>query len=168
MSGAEVWDAIQRSVGGFWSMTRSQVYQELSKSVTAGWAVDREARFAVTNEGRSQAAQWFEEFALASPRADQVRSSATLTVFFGHYLSADLLARVVREHRLQLERRLDQLRRIEAAVGEDTSLPGATLRRGILNTTAAIEWTDDVTRRVSERLPVGQRTQAPGQGSGRR
>jgi hypothetical protein len=59
-----------------------------------------------------------------------------------------VLGRVVREHRLRLERRLDVLRAIEASLGDDRSLPGSTLKRGILNATSAVAWTDDVLTRV--------------------
>lgn len=149
MSGAEVWDAAERSVSGFWSLTRSQVYQELRRLVDSGFVDEpHTGRFKITGEGRGEVAAWFQHFALDEPRADQLRSAITLTVFFGHYLPGDLLARVVREHRLRVERRLDQLRRIEAALHDDRSLPGSTLRRGILNATVAIDWTDDVLGRL--------------------
>jgi hypothetical protein len=69
-------------------------------------------------------------------------------VFFGHYLPAEVLTRVVREHRLRLQRRLDQLALIEAAFVDDVSFPGATLRRGILNATAVRDWTDEVLARI--------------------
>jgi len=151
LSGAEVWDAVERSVGGFWSMTRSQVYRELRALADTGLAAEREAsgRFAITPSGRDVVRAWFVDFALGEPRDDQWRSAVTLTVFFGHYLPADLLERVVREHRLRCERRLDVLRSIEAALAADRSLPGSTLRRGMLHLAGTVDWTDDVLDRIS-------------------
>jgi DNA-binding PadR family transcriptional regulator len=151
MSGAELWTAIERSVGGFWSMTRSQVYQEI-KRVTGAKLVDEPTtgRYRITDSGRIAVRSWFHDFALSEPRDDQVRSAVALTVFFGHFLPAQLVERVVREHRLRLERRLDQLRRIERSLREDRSLPGSTLVRGVMNTECAIGWTGDVLARLEE------------------
>src|SRR5712691_9226993 len=82
----------------------------------------------LTSAGREAVQSWFHGFALAEPKDDQMRSAVTLTIFFGHYLDPALLTRVVREHRLRLERRLDTLRRIEHALDQDQSLPGSTLQ----------------------------------------
>ena len=149
MSGAETWTAVERSVGGFWSMTRSQVYQELKRLVDDGLVEQPSpGRYAITADGRAAVAGWFRDFALAEPRDDQLRSAITLTVFFGHYLPTDLLARIVREHRLRLERRLEVLRTIEESLHEDRSLPGSTLRRAVVHVNGSIEWTDDVLDRI--------------------
>ncbi len=151
MSGAEVWSTISRSVSGFWNMTRSQVYQEL-KRLTDAALVDQtdDGRYRLTDRGRDSVRAWFRAFALAEPKDDQIRSAITLTVFFGHYLDRDLLVRVVREHRLRLERRLDTLRAIETALEGDRSLPGSTLQRGVAQLRVGIEWTDDVLDRIGD------------------
>lgn len=149
MTGGEVWAAVQRSVGGFWSMTRSQVYAELKK-LTATGLVEQSAptRLSITPQGAQAVRQWFLDFALDEPRDDQVRSAFTLTVFFGHYLPPETLRRVVTEYRVRLERRLEGLRTIERSLVEDRSLPGATLQRALLNLHAAVDWTDEVVRRL--------------------
>src|SRR5689334_21122239 len=87
MTAAEVWDAAERSVGGFWSLTRSQVYQELRRLAAADLVTLDGNRYAITAEGRGAAQQWFHDFATAEPRDESVRSPVTLSVFFGHYLS---------------------------------------------------------------------------------
>lgn len=149
MTGASVWDTAERSVGGFWSMTRSQVYQELKRLTEAGLArTTAGGGFRITAKGKAAARAWFEEMALSEPRDDQLRSPLVLLVFFGHLLPNELLARVVREHRLRYERRLDVLRVIERALDGDTSLPAATLTWGIGYLDAITTWTDDVLRRV--------------------
>jgi DNA-binding PadR family transcriptional regulator len=174
MSGAETWNAVQRSVGGFWSTTRSQVYQELKRLVDEGLAAQPSpGRYAITAGGREAAQVWFQHFAVAEPRDDQLRSPLTLTVFFGHYLTPDLLIRVVQEHRLRLERRLDLLRTIERSLHEDRSLPGATLRRGLRNVATTIEWTDEVLERIYATTPpsdqgVPQRRSRASSGAPRR
>jgi DNA-binding PadR family transcriptional regulator len=149
MSGAEAWSAVERSVGGFWSMTRSQVYQELRKLTAAELVTVADARYTITPNGRAAVREWFNEFALGEPRDEQVRSPIALSVFFGHYLPTDLLERVVREHALRTQRRLDVLQTIDAALENDRSLPGATLQRAILAGKGAIEWTNDVLDRIA-------------------
>jgi DNA-binding PadR family transcriptional regulator len=150
MSGAEVWTAIERSVGGFWSMTRSQVYQELKRVGAAAFTTEATpGRYAITPKGREAVREWFSDFTLRGPREDQLRSPIGLAVFFGHYVSREVLQRVLAEHRLLYQRRLDVLRRIEAALDHDRSLPGSTLHRAILNLGVAIDWTNDVDDRLA-------------------
>src|SRR3954451_22972425 len=69
MSGAEVWSAVERSIGGVWGLTRSQVYAELRKLSAA--ELVRESppgRFSITTAGTEAVASWFRGFALAEPR----------------------------------------------------------------------------------------------------
>jgi hypothetical protein len=66
-------------------------------------------------------------------------------------LPVELLERVVGEHRLRYQRRLDVLNSIAEALDDDQSLPGSTLRRGILAVSGAIEWTNDVLARIRGR-----------------
>src|SRR5881394_390359 len=157
MSGAEIWNAVRRSLGGFWSMTRSQVYAELKKLTADGLAAESyAARYSITLEGQDAVKQWFRDFALAEPADDQIRSPFTLTVFFGHYLPEETLRRVVGEYRLRLQRRLEALQTIERSLADDRSLPGSTLQRALLNLAVAIDWTDDVVLRLeSHREPPG-------------
>ena len=130
-------------------MTRSQVYSELKKlTLVQAVAESAQGRYSITAHGQKAVREWFAVFAQAEPRDDQIRSAFTLTVFFGHYLPADTLRRVVAENRLRLERRLDALRTIESSLSGDSSLPGSTLKRAILNLSGAIDWTDDVFDRL--------------------
>src|SRR5689334_2359685 len=95
MSGAEIWSALEQSVAGFWSLTRSQVYQELRRLTADGLvAVSDAGRYVLTDAGRGAARQWFVDRARGEPREEQLRSPIMLTVFFGHYLPADVLERV--------------------------------------------------------------------------
>jgi DNA-binding PadR family transcriptional regulator len=148
LSGAEVWAALERSVSGFWSMTRSQVYQELRRLADDGLVALQGNRYAITPHGREAARQWFNTFALDEPRDEQIRSPITLSVFFGHYLEGDLLERVVREHELRYMRQLQLLREMSEGLGADRSLPGSTLHRAVLYLEGAIEWTHDVMDRL--------------------
>src|SRR5690242_6549216 len=148
MSGAELWAALEQSVCGFWSMTRSQVYQELRRLTTDGLVAAEQGRYIITDDGRAAAAAWFVDLARAEPRDEQIRSPITLTVFFGHYLPVEVLERVVREHELRYQRRLEALHAIRDALGDDRSLPGSTLQRAILYVAGAIEWSHDVVERL--------------------
>jgi len=158
LSGAEVWSALEQSVAGFWSLTRSQVYQELRRLAADGLvAVSAGGRYTITAAGRDAARDWFVGRALGEPREEQIRSPIMLTVFFGHYLPADVLERVVREHELRARRRLEALRAMQAALGDDRSLPGSTLERATLYLSGAIEWAHDVLDRLQPRARARKR-----------
>jgi DNA-binding PadR family transcriptional regulator len=168
MSGAEVWTGLERSVGGFWSMTRSQVYQELRRLADAELAVvDAAGRYAVSESGRQAAREWFHDFALGEPRDEQVRSPVALTVFFGNYLEPELLERLVREYQLRFERRLQVLRGIEGALEDDRSLPGTTLRRGMFHLEGAVAWTQDVLDRLANKGRPARRVRSGRRASAR-
>jgi DNA-binding PadR family transcriptional regulator len=168
MSAADVWESVDRSVGGFWSMTRSQVYAELRRLADTGLVAADAGRYRITPDGRATAREWFTDFARAEPRDDSLRSPVTLSVFFGHYLPSELLERVVREHQLRYQRRLDTLRTISAALDHDRSLPGSTLQRALFTLGATIEWTRDVLDRIAGARADGERDQPSPQKSRRR
>src|ERR687885_267397 len=79
MTGWQMHEMARASVGGFWTLTRSQIYVEL------------------------------ERLARAQARPDQLRSPLTLLVFFGELLPPALLRRALADHRLLRERRLEEL-----------------------------------------------------------
>ncbi len=162
MTGSELWNALDASVAGFWSMTRSQVYQEVRKLADDGLVTETNGRYRINGSGRVAAKEWFDAFARAEPKDEQIRSPIGLTVFFGHYLPDDVLMRVVGEHELRFRRRLDGMRVIEAAVGDDASLPATLLRRAILMLEGAIRWTEELRVRgsTSRRAPRARRERA--------
>src|SRR3954454_21318326 len=97
-----------------WSMTRSQVYQELRRLHDADLVSTVHGRYSITEPGRQAATAWFKDFALAEPRDEQVRSPIALSVFFGNYLPVEPVSvsgrgRVPRVARPRADRAVDAL-----------------------------------------------------------
>jgi hypothetical protein len=63
----------------------------------------------------------------------------------------------VREHELRAQRRLEALRAMQVALGEDRSLPGSTLQRATRYVSGAIEFAHDVLDRLEPRASGGTR-----------
>ena len=153
MTGWQMHETARASVGGFWTLTRSQIYVELERLAAAGMVTAsgetgprRQQAYAITDAGRSAFADWLARLARAQARPDQLRSPLTLLVFFGELLPPALLRRALADHRLLRERRLEELREVEAALAERDArrLPAAVLRRGIALARLHIHWIDEV------------------------
>jgi DNA-binding PadR family transcriptional regulator len=153
MTGWQLHQTARASVGGFWSLTRSQIYRELERLAADGLAAEvgergsrRQRAYQITDDGRAAFAEWIAALARDQARPDQLRSPLTLIVFFGELLPPDLLRRSLRDHRLLRERRLEQLQAMAASLQpRDTArLPAAVLRRGISLAQLHLAWIDDV------------------------
>lgn len=148
------WDLVaraERTIGAFWSLTRSQVYRELGVMaarglVTAGEAGRRDARpYTLTDQGREAFAAW----AAQGPGEGTVRIPLLLFVTLGRHLEPGLLSRVLREqraHQAALLAEYTALRRALSApaddrVAADPHLP-ATLDYGIAVARATLRWID--------------------------
>jgi DNA-binding PadR family transcriptional regulator len=155
MTGGQVFAAAERSVSRFWNLTRSQVYAELPRLHAAGLiepAGDPGPRSAqpyrVTEAGRRQFAEWIAAFVSAGPREDQLRSPLMLAVFFGGFVPPSRLASLVQEYRSRRERSLAIAQDMLAALGDDTSLPGAALLRRAAFEAVMVDWLGEVLRRI--------------------
>ena len=161
MTGWQVHQTAQQSLARFWSLTRSQIYLELGRLEAAGLVETvgetgpRASRpYRITERGAAAFQQWLEAWVSAGPQDDQVRSPLVLTVFFGSYLPADTLDRLLREYALRHERTLENRRTLLDGLGEEArrSLPAATLLRGIALHEMTLTWLQR-TRRL---LPRGR------------
>jgi DNA-binding PadR family transcriptional regulator len=155
MTGWQLHESARVSVGGFWTLTRSQIYLELERLAAAGLVAvsgetgpRRQQAYAITEAGRAAFADWLGELARSEARADQLRSSLALVVFFGEFLPPDLLRRTLTDHRLLRERRLEQLQAMVDALRPSDSrrLPAAVLHRGVALARLHVDWIDDVLR----------------------
>lgn len=143
MTGWDLLATAQQRIGGFWSLTRSQVYRELTAMAAAGLveAGAREKRdrqpFAITPAGREAFAAWVR----TQPSGETIRFPLLLTVAFGDHLDRATLDALLADQRGYHERRhADYLaRRDEVAPFADRwSL--ATLDFGIRHEQAILDW----------------------------
>jgi DNA-binding PadR family transcriptional regulator len=135
--------AVERSLGGFWNVTRSQIYREL-RSLDAAGLVEpgevgpRDRRpYRITDAGR----RTFREWIARAPGEEVIRFPLLLWVHFMAHVEPGRMRRFLREHELVHLRRLDayeeELRRIPAA---DASGPALTLRFGVEYERAVLRW----------------------------
>jgi DNA-binding MarR family transcriptional regulator len=158
MSGWDLYVTATMSLGRFWNVTRSQIYRELQRLADdglvegAGGSLARERRpYRVTAAGRAAFADWLENWVRAGAREEQLRSPLVLTIFFGEFVPRETLRLLLDDYRVQHQKRLAELRRMESALGPSGPLPAFTLRRGIAYQEMMVRWVNE----LSEFLAVG-------------
>ncbi len=145
-SGYDLAYSIERSIGYFWNVTRSQIYRELhaleeAGYVRAGKAGTRERRpFVRTAAGRAAFEAWIAQM----PPGEIIRYPLLLTVFFGDSLAPEELARILRHHRAQHEARRAEYRKLQDSIKAGhhpgDAMPERTLRFGLLYEDAVLAW----------------------------
>jgi DNA-binding PadR family transcriptional regulator len=151
MTGWQIYEAAVDSVSRFWNLTRSQIYLELGRLAEAGLVVAREERgprdrqpYQITEAGQQAFRAWLAAWASEDPRDEQLRSPLVLLVFFGDYLPPATLLRTLQEYRLRHQRRIERLRAMQGALGEDRSLATATVRRGLAYQELMVRWIEGI------------------------
>lgn len=144
-SGWDLLQTAQRRIGGFWSLTPSQVYRELARLADDGLAEAGEpgprARrvFALTDAGREAFRTWLE----AEPAPEQIRYPLLLTVAFGRHLPPDRLAAILtRQRAVHRERLADHEAALRALPAGADAFARATLDFGIRYERAVLDWFD--------------------------
>ncbi|CAN5118339.1 helix-turn-helix transcriptional regulator [soil metagenome] len=144
------WDLVkvaQTLIGGFWTVTQSQVYRELSAMATAGLvsAGERGARdkrpYELTEDGRAAFAEWVHK----EPGNETIRFPLLLTISFGRHLPPDRLAAIVAGHRERHAERLGDYEQMHAAATASTDPDPyalATLDFGLGYERAVAAWFD--------------------------
>ncbi len=152
MSGWDLVATAEALIGDFWSLTRSQVYRELTAMesaglVTAGPAGPRDRRpYQLTDAGRAAFRKWLEQ----RPGPEQIRYPLLLTIAFGRHLPPGRLATFVADHRGVHEHGLEQYRAIRSEAGDHLdAYASATLDFGIRYETAVLEWIDHLPPEIS-------------------
>lgn len=142
MTGWELEQRAETSIGNFWNLTRSQIYRELHMLhqrglVEPGEPGPRERLpFTITDSGRAA----FEEWIAQPPGPEIIRFPLLLTVFFSEHLDVARLRRSLREHELQHLRRLEELQEAFQGMEDDTSGPALVMRFGIEYEQAVLRW----------------------------
>jgi DNA-binding PadR family transcriptional regulator len=160
------WDLVataEREIGGYWSLTPSQVYRELAAMAQAGLietdelgARDRRA-YRLTDDGREAFLGWVRQL----PGREQIRYPLLLTMAFARHLTEAELREFIEQHRAIHAARLAEYRQIEtqarAAGADDRDL--VTLDFGLRYEGAVLDWFDHlpspkVLRSPARRPPI--------------
>lgn len=121
MSGWDLSQRIEETIGYFWNVTRSQIYRELKTLSQKGLireivqeSGDRRP-YVITPTGQKAFAHWIRN----QPGNDLIRFPLLLTMFFGAHLSDDEMRRFLIRFRLRHQQRLHEyetaLLRVEEA-----------------------------------------------------
>jgi DNA-binding PadR family transcriptional regulator len=144
MSGWDLVATAELLIGDFWSLTRSQVYRELSAMaeaglVEAGPAGARDRRpYELTAAGRAA----FREWIATPPGPEQIRYPLLLTIAFGRHLGEDELRRFTTGHRDAHEERLAGYLAQRDELGDADAYAAAVLDFGIRYEEAVLGWFD--------------------------
>ena len=142
MTGWELAAAVQRSIGNFWNLTRSQIYRELhsleaASLVKANATGPRDRQpYALSTSGRRAFAEWITQ----EPDIETIRFPLLLTVFFADQVPADKLRRFLRQHEVRHERQLAIYEQQAASLTKPESGPALSLRFGIEYERAVLRW----------------------------
>ena len=143
------WDLVataERSIGNFWSLTRSQVYRELTRMAEAG-LIEAEERgrrdrqpFAITEAGREA----FQNWVIEEPGPEVIRFPLLLRLMFGTHVPPDRLASFIEHHETVHRERLASYKEIRASMPESyvdaDPFSVSTLDFGILYEQAVVQW----------------------------
>lgn len=143
MSGWDLVATAQVCIGGFWTVTRSQVYRELSGLARAGLVEELETQardrkpYRITDAGRAEFAAWISVL----PEPEVIRHPLLLMISFGEHVPASVLSEAVAAHRSTHEENLRRYREQKDAALDDP-YAAATLDFGIAYETMVLSWLD--------------------------
>jgi DNA-binding PadR family transcriptional regulator len=144
MSGWELYASFERTIGHFWSLTRSQVYRELQTLADAGLieigssgARDRRT-CAITPAGREAFGAWISRM----PGEEHIRFPLLLTTFFGEAVPREVLRDACRAHRVTHAERLAGYEAGLAEARAHAPFPALALEFGIRYERTVLEWID--------------------------
>jgi PadR family transcriptional regulator, regulatory protein AphA len=163
MTGYELRQLIDRSIGNFWSESFGQIYPALRRMVAEGLVEmekpDREPStrklYRLTDNGRDRLLHWL----VAPPRNQVPRNELLLKVFFGFQHGPQRTARHVKRFLEEQRRLLVRYSAIQQAMEttdrDDPRMPywRLTVRYGMHQTEALIRWAEDSVDELQELAP---------------
>ena len=147
-SGYDLVAEADKVIGGFWTITRSQVYRELSDLADRGLVKrgevgprDRQP-FRLTSQGRAAFKAWVN----TAPEPENLRVPLLLRLTFAEELDPEHLKATLSAHRDVHERRLEEYRALdrELAAGGVPPEQRVTLAFGIAYESAVLGWFDQL------------------------
>jgi PadR family transcriptional regulator AphA len=158
-SGYDLTKLVEQSIGFFFTPAKSQIYAELKRLVSLGYASEREVEqerrpdkrvYAVTPAGERALREWLEG---PDVPPDEVKSTFMVKLFFGNHMSPEALLGQLEEARRQAREELEHLQTIEKFIKDEEGLfyPYLTLKCGLKYCRAQIRWAEETIREVRER-----------------
>ena len=160
MSGYDLKRFADRSIHHFfWSPASSQIYSELRRLASLGYArerlVEQERRpdkrlYSITRDGEQALRRWLESSEVVP---DVHKSLFQLKLFFGRLTSPSILIAQHEERRRQVQEDLAEFEEIERHIAgrEDRFFPYLTLESGIAHTQADLVWLDFAIEELNKR-----------------
>jgi len=145
MTGWDLNDFAQISVGNFWSMTRSQIYRELRTLEEKGLVEGEDTgfrdqrRFSLTDTGRARLREWLRE----PPGPEINRNPFLVKLFFSGELPPREVARLVASARQLHEEHVARYEEVLPMAEELSPFAAATARYGIAVEKAILAWFDE-------------------------
>lgn len=144
MTGWDLSEAVDLTIGHFWNVTRSQVYRELRTLEADGLAVGGERgprdkrHYTITDAGRAAFAEWIAR----EPGPEVARYPLLVTTWFGDHLSEEQMDWFLRLHREAHGRRLAFFRQLHDEQKDHSTPAARTLRFGLFYEEAVMRWFD--------------------------
>lgn len=144
MTGWDLSEVAQMTIGFFWNVTRSQVYRELHRLEEQGMVVagERGARdkrpYTITEAGRAAFADWIAE----EPGPLVSRFPLLVTVWFCDHLPQETLDSFLRFHRARHEERRDFVRDVVAKLTDHSTPVARVARFGLMFEEMVVAWFD--------------------------
>lgn len=151
MTGWDLHATAEVCIGGFWTVTRSQVYRELAALTKRGLiaegdvGVRAQKPFTITAGGRAAFAHWIDR----EPGEANIRHPLLLTMAFAEYLEPGRLAAILVAHRRRHAETLAEYLAQRDASAENTVFDLATLDFGIRYEQATLDWFDALPAEMS-------------------
>jgi DNA-binding PadR family transcriptional regulator len=158
-SGYDLTKLTEQSIGFFLTPAKSQIYSELRRLMSLGYATERQVEqdrrpdkrlYRITERGRRALRDWLET---GEVEGGEIKSPFLVKVFFGAHMSGEALLAQVKEMRRRDAEQLQVLKQIETLIKdqEEMFFPNLTLRCGLAHTRALIRWEDEVIRELEKR-----------------
>jgi PadR family transcriptional regulator AphA len=163
-SGYDLSKMVEQSIGHFFSPAKSQIYSELRRLVTLGFAdvehVNQTVRpnkrlYSITPEGRRELREWLET---SEVEPDSMRSPFLLKMFFGALISREVLIGQVKQAHEQAQMELKVLEDLETGISGNPEYfyPNLVLRFGLAHNRASVAWTEQVLHELEQAESIQQ------------
>lgn len=149
-SGIELSNQFDRSIGFYWHATHQQIYRELARLETAGWAKSkpiessrgRKKEYRVTAAGREELRRWAGEACGIEPVRSELMIRLRAEATLGPSGVEAEIERVLTAHRARLVILRDLEKHYFAAPhpSRSTAITHLILKKGIMNELTWIDW----------------------------
>ncbi|HEX6489068.1 MAG TPA: PadR family transcriptional regulator [Candidatus Dormibacteraeota bacterium] len=157
MSGYDLAQAVDKSIGHFWPMSKTQVYSELGRldslGLVEGHAIEQERLpdkrvFRLTEAGSRALDQWLDSQDHEGPT---FRIPALVKIFFGHRMSRERVAQVLEDVAGDADAESEQLRGITELLEQipKAAHPWASALYGLRMSEACAAWSREVRDRLA-------------------